>query len=299
MQFSAARLIICFTLLLLLPGCVPAPDTSTTPAAPVAAAESHVVRTAAIAIPDRFGAQVTEDILRAGGNAVDAAVAVGFSLAVTYLDAGNIGGGGFMLTYFDGEPAFLDYRETAPLAARRDMFLDAAGDVIENASLIGARAAGVPGTVAGLWDAHQRYGTLPWKALVMPAVRLAEEGFVPAPILVEDIRDMKDWFGDATNFWEYFGSISTEAPFRQPELARTLRRIAELGADDFYRGETAGLIVGHRTVQHQECCKACTADNNGKVYRRSPSHAAGLTSFLQHYDLSHYSSSIYVYIEAT
>jgi gamma-glutamyltranspeptidase/glutathione hydrolase len=244
MQFSAARLIICFTLLLLLPGCVPAPDTSTTPAAPVAAAESPVVGTAAIAIPDRFGAQVAEDILRAGGNAVDAAVAVGFSLAVTYLDAGNIGGGGFMLTYFDGEPAFLDYRETAPLAARRDMFLDAAGDVIENASLIGARAAGVPGTVAGLWDAHQRYGTLPWKALVMPAVRLAEEGFVPAPILVEDIRDMKDWFGDATNFWEYFGSISTEAPFRQPELARTLRRIAELGADDFYRGETAGLIVG-------------------------------------------------------
>jgi gamma-glutamyltranspeptidase/glutathione hydrolase len=244
MKFTAARPIICFTLLLLLPGCVPAPDTSSTSAAPVATPESAVVRTAAVAIPDPYGAQVAEDILRAGGNAVDAAVAVGFSLAVTYIDAGNIGGGGFMLLYLDGKPAFLDYRETAPLEADRDMYLDSRGNVIENSSLIGARAAGVPGTVAGLWEAHQRYGTLPWKDLVMPAVRLAEQGFMPAPILVDDIRDTKDWFGDATNFWQYFGSLSTAVPFRQPELARTLRRIAELGADDFYRGETASLIVG-------------------------------------------------------
>ena len=240
MKFTTARLTICFALLLLLPGCVPAPDTSTPSAAPA----SPVVRTAAVAIPDRYGAQVAEDILRAGGNAVDAAVAVGFSLAVTYIDAGNIGGGGFMLLYLDGKPAFLDYRETAPLEADRDMYLDSRGNVIENSSLIGARAAGVPGTVAGLWEAHQRYGTLPWKDLVMPAVRLAEQGFIPASILVDDIRETKDWFGDATNFWQYFGSLSTEAAFRQPELARTLRRIAELGADDFYRGETASLIVG-------------------------------------------------------
>jgi len=198
---------------------------------------------AAVAIPDQYGAQVAEDVLRAGGNAVDAAVAVGFSMAVTFIDAGNIGGGGFMMIYMDGAPAFLVYRETAALAAHLDMYLYEHGVVIENSSLIGARAAGVPGTVAGLWEAHQRYGKLPWNEVVMPAVRLAEDGFLPAKALVDDIHSMKGWFGDATNFYAHFGSISTEEPFRQPELGKTLRRIAELGPDDFYRGETARLIV--------------------------------------------------------
>jgi len=233
---------------LLLCGCGPSGGPAGDIRAPAAAppsVEAPAVRQAAVAIPDRYGAQVAEDILRAGGNAVDAAVAVGFALAVTYLDAGNIGGGGFMLVYLDGEPAFLDYRETAPLAAERDMYLDADGEVIENASLIGPRAAGVPGTVAGLRVAWQRYGTLPWKDLVMPAVKLAEEGFLPARTLVEDLRSYYGWFADQTNFRAYFGGISPDEPFRQPELARTLRRIAEVGSEDFYRGETARLIVEH------------------------------------------------------
>jgi gamma-glutamyltranspeptidase/glutathione hydrolase len=211
--------------------------------APTPAPET-VERTAAVAIPDTYGAEVAESVLQAGGNAVDAAVAVGFSMAVTFIDAGNIGGGGFMMIHMDDTPAFLDYRETAPLAAHRDMYLDEHGEVIENASLIGAQAAGVPGTVAGLWEAHQRYGRLPWKDLVMPAVRLAEEGFLPAEALVDDIHSMKEWFGDATDFYDHFGSISTKRPFRQPELGKTLRRIAEQGPEDFYRGETARLIVG-------------------------------------------------------
>ncbi len=206
--------------------------------------------TAAVAIPDKYGAQVAEDVLRAGGNAVDAAVAVGFSMAVTFIDAGNIGGGGFMMIYIDGESAFLDYRETAPLAARRDMYLDEHGEVIENASLIGARAAGVPGTVAGLWEAHKRYGKLPWRDLVMPAVKLAEDGFLPAKVLVDDIHSMKEWFGDASDFYDHFGGISTEQPFRQPDLGKTLRRIAELGPEDFYRGETASLIV--KQMEHSQ-----------------------------------------------
>jgi gamma-glutamyltranspeptidase/glutathione hydrolase len=242
MKIARPWLVACSTLIILLFGCGPAPETAI-PAATPANAESPVARTAAVAIPDKYGAQVAEDVLRAGGNAVDAAVAVGFVLAVTYLDAGNIGGGGFMLVYFNGQPAFLDYREVAPLAAEPDMYLDAAGEVVENASLIGARAVGVPGTVAGLWEAHQRYGTLPWKDLLMPAVKLAEEGFLPSPTLVEDILDEREWFGSDTNFWDYFGDISANEPFRQPELARTLRRIAELGAEDFYRGDTARLIV--------------------------------------------------------
>ncbi len=199
--------------------------------------------TAAVAIPDSYGAQVAEDILQAGGNAVDAAIAVGFSMAVTFIDAGNIGGGGFMLIHAGDESAFIDYREVAPLAASKDMYLDENGEVIENASLIGGQAAGVPGTVAGFWAAHQRFGKLPWKDLVMPAVALAEDGFLPAEILVDDIHGMKDWFGDATNFFAYFGDIRRDRRFRQPELAKTLRRIAVQGADDFYRGETAKLIV--------------------------------------------------------
>ena len=235
---SHSRLAVWLIALAVLVGC----DKPAEPQSAVAsAAAKH--RRAAIAIPDKYGARVAEDILRDGGNAIDAAVAVGFSMAVTFIDAGNIGGGGFMLIQHEGESTFLDYRETAPGAAHRDMYLDENGDVIDKASLIGAQAAGVPGTVAGLWAAHQRYGLLPWSRVVEPAIQLAEEGFLPAAILVDDIHGMRDWFGEQTNFYRYFGSISTDEPFRQPELAETLRRIADQGEDDFYRGKTAGLIA--------------------------------------------------------
>ncbi|MBV1907681.1 MAG: gamma-glutamyltransferase [Kangiellaceae bacterium] len=200
---------------------------------------------AAIAIPDQYGARAAEEILLAGGNAVDAAIATGFALAVTYIDAGNIGGGGFMLIHMDGKPFFLDYREVAPLAAHRDMYLNEDKDVIENASLIGSKAAGVPGTVAGFWEAHQRFGKLPWKTLLQPAIRLAEQGFVPANILVEDIKDNYSRFQDTTNFKRYFGNVKNGVAFKQPELAATLKRIAQSGPKDFYQGETAKLIVAH------------------------------------------------------
>ena len=198
---------------------------------------------AAIATPDNFGSDVSQEILSKGGNAVDAAIATGFALAVTYIDAGNIGGGGFMTIKINDEVAFLDYREKAPKAAHRDMYLDENGDVIEYSSLIGGQAVGVPGTVAGFWKAHQRFGKLPWEELVNPAIKLAEEGFLPAKILVDDIQSMKDWFKDKTNFSKYFLSINASENFKQPELANTLRRIAKFGADDFYSGETAKLIV--------------------------------------------------------
>ena len=198
---------------------------------------------AAIATPDNFGSDVSQEILNKGGNAVDAAIATGFALAVTYIDAGNIGGGGFMTIKMNDEVAFLDYREKAPKAAHRDMYLDENGDVIEYSTLIGGQAVGVPGTVAGFWKAHQRFGKLPWEELVNPAIKLAEEGFLPAKILVDDIQSMKDWFKDKTNFSKYFLSINVSENFKQPELANTLRRIAKFGADDFYSGETAKLIV--------------------------------------------------------
>ena len=198
---------------------------------------------AAIAIPDNYGARVAEDILNSGGNAVDAAVATGFALAVTFIDAGNIGGGGFMAVKMDDEIAFLDYREKAPLTAHKDMYLDAQGNVIDNITLIGGQAAGVPGTVAGFWEAHKRFGKLPWNAVVKPAIALAANGFIPAPILVDSIHSMEQRFNGKTNFNDYFNHINSSKVFKQPELAKTLSRIAEFGADDFYRGKTASLIV--------------------------------------------------------
>ena len=225
----------------LLAGCSPGAETSA-PAAPPTQ-DAAPARQAAVAIPDPYAADIAADILKRGGNAVDAAIATGLAMAVTYIDAGNIGGGGFMLIHQDEETAFLDYREKAPLAAHRDMYLDENGDVIDNSTLIGGQAAAVPGTVAGFWAAHQRFGSLPWRDVVEPAIALARDGFVPAPALVDFIHDTYDWFGDQTNFRDYFGDISSDKPFVQQELAATLERIATLGADDFYRGETAKLLI--------------------------------------------------------
>ena len=198
---------------------------------------------AAIAISDNYGARVAEDILNSGGNAVDAAVATGFALAVTFIDAGNIGGGGFMTVKMNNDIAFLDYREKAPLRAHKDMYLDAQGNVIDNITLIGGQAAGVPGTVAGFWEAHKRFGKLPWNEVVKPAIDLAANGFLPAPVLVDSIHSMEQRFDGKTNFNDYFKHINSSKVFKQPELAKTLARIAEFGADDFYRGKTAALIV--------------------------------------------------------
>lgn len=221
---------------LLLLACSPRTAEQTSNDEPVAARS-------AVAMPDRYSAQISEDVLRAGGNAVDAAVAAGFALAVTLPEAGNIGGGGFMLIRINGEDAFIDYREKAPFAAHRDMYLDENGDVSENASLIGGQAAAVPGTVAGFWAAHKRYGKLPWADVVTPAAKLAADGFDPPGKLLDYVYGVDEWFGDRVNFKKYFGHMAEGEIFRQPELALTLSRIAELGPDDFYRGDTAEMLV--------------------------------------------------------
>jgi gamma-glutamyltranspeptidase/glutathione hydrolase len=230
-------------LILLVAGCSPGNEPATVAPQATQTGNESQEREAAVAMPDRYGAEVSETILKAGGNAVDAAIAAGFTLAVTYPEAGNIGGGGFMLVHMQGETTFVDYREAAPLAAHRDMYLDEQGEVIPGASLIGHRAAGVPGTVAGFWAAHQRYGTLPWEDLVMPAVRIAEEGFVVPESLGSGMKTMDEWFGDKTNFSRYFGDLEAGELFRQPELAATLKRIAVDGPADFYEGKTAKLVV--------------------------------------------------------
>ncbi len=194
-------------------------------------------------MPDVHGANVAEAVLRNGGNAVDAAIAAAFSAAVTFPEAGNIGGGGFMLIYMNDEPFFLDYRETAPAAAYRDMYLDEHGEVIEKVSLYGHKAIAVPGTVAGMWAAHDRFGSLNWESLVAPAIALADDGFVIHPIMPENIQKEISKYAAMPNFAEYWGAVKAGKLFRQPELAATLRRIAEHGRDGFYKGETAELIA--------------------------------------------------------
>jgi len=199
-------------------------------------------RQAAVASPDRYGLEASLEILRAGGNAVDAAVATSFALAVTYPIAGNIGGGGFMVAHVDGESAFLDFREKAPLAAHRDMYLDENGEFVQRRSVVGALAVGVPGTVKGMQVAHERFGKLPWSRVVQPAIRLAQEGFLVSPKLAGARDEAIEFFAGEVNFAEQFSGMNAGARFRQPELAATLLRIAR-DPDDFYRGETAALIV--------------------------------------------------------
>jgi gamma-glutamyltranspeptidase / glutathione hydrolase len=211
---------------------------------------------AAVAAPDSYGADTAAEILAAGGNAADAAVAVAFTLAVTYPEAGNVGGGGFATVFFDGKPSFLDYRDRAPGSASATMYLDAAGDVVPDSNTIGAGAAAVPGTVAGLWQLHRRLGRLPWSDLLAPAIRYAHEGFRVSHMLTA-LRDQRAAKLDGrTNFLTYFGGLESGATFSQPELEGTLRRIADAGHDGFYAGRTADLIVAEMESSHGHIARA-------------------------------------------
>ncbi|WP_339890940.1 gamma-glutamyltransferase [uncultured Alteromonas sp.] len=200
----------------------------------------------AVAMPDTFSADAAYAVLEDGGNAVDAAITAQFVLAVTLPEAGNVGGGGFMTIAFEGITDFLDYREMAPSDAHRDMYLDDEGDVKPYESLFGAKAAGIPGTVAGMWAAHQKYGSLPWSRLVAPAVELAENGFLVPEKLASNItrylaRTREQ--GLNSNFASYFEQAKANTIFKQPELATTLKAIQQHGQYGFYQGEVAEKIV--------------------------------------------------------
>ncbi|UCH63443.1 MAG: gamma-glutamyltransferase [Fidelibacterota bacterium] len=194
------------------------------------------------------------DILRRGGNAIDAAVATGFALAVTLPSAGNIGGGGFMVIRFsDGRTTTIDYREKAPAAARRDMYLDEQGNVIEDLSITGILASGIPGSVRGLGLAHAKYGRLSWEDVITPAVELAENGIAVGYQLHRDLVDREERLTrfDETRriFYPNGRPLRLNALFQQPELAATLRRIAVQGPDEFYTGETARLLAVHMRLR--------------------------------------------------
>jgi gamma-glutamyltranspeptidase/glutathione hydrolase len=228
---------------------------------------SHAIVASVHELASRAGT----DIMLAGGNAVDAAVATGFALAVVHPEAGNLGGGGFMLIRMaDGTTHFIDYREKAPAAATANMYLDAQGNVIEDASVVGYKAIGVPGSVAGMVYAERKYGKLTLKQVIAPAIKLAREGIA---LTWEDARDLREekslaTFPDSYRIFQRDGKYYQQGEiFRQPELTRTLERIAD-NPDDFYRGAMARDLAAFM----QEGGGLITADDlaNYEVKEREP-----------------------------
>jgi len=288
-------------------------------ATPASGREGMVVTT------DELASQVGVDVLKAGGNAVDAAVAVQFALAVVNPEAGNIGGGGFMIVRFaDNTAAALDFREKAPLAATRDMYLDAQGNVTDR-SVVGPLSVGVPGSVMGMWEAHERFGTLPWADLVAPAVALADGFTVRQRFLnsmdPEMVQALSAFPVSAAQFLPRDGAPPQVGDtLRQPELAETLRRIQRDGADGFYHGRTAELLVaemqrggGIITQRDLDTYTAAWRDPIWFTYRgheivsMPPSSSGGATmaeiaNILEGYDLAalpwHGARMVHLYAEA-
>src|SRR6266513_2625050 len=210
-----------------------------------------------VASTERIASQIGVDIMKRGGNAVDAAVAVAFALAVVYPVAGNLGGGGFMMIRrSDGTATAIDYRETAPATATRDMYIRPDGELIkgEGSSLLGYRASGVPGTVAGMAFALRKYGSekLTWSELIEPAKKLAVDGFVVTHRMekgLEDYQAILSPFADSRRIFLREGKLYREGEIlRQPELADTLGRLQKKGPREFYEGKTARLIA--EDMQH-------------------------------------------------
>ena len=216
------------------------PETWTLRSEPVTAPRAMVVTAQPLAT------QVGLDILRQGGNAIDAAVAVGFALEVVLPDAGNIGGGGFIVhRSAAGDVHALDYREMAPSGASRNMYVDSAGNVTEQ-SLVGHLAPGVPGSVAGMHEAWKKYGSLPWATIIAPAITLAEGHIIDSARSQSIGWERETFMRFPASRAQFLVNDSAPAPgtmWHQPDLARTLRLIADSGPDVFYRGQIADLIV--------------------------------------------------------
>jgi gamma-glutamyltranspeptidase/glutathione hydrolase len=232
---------------------------------PVRARNGMVVAMEAIA------ADVGVDVLKKGGNAVDAAVAVGFALAVTHPFAGNIGGGGYMLVRMaDGTTTFVDFRERAPEKASRDMYLDAQGSLTRD-SIEGWRSSGVPGTVRGFELALKRFGKRTWAENMAPAITLASKGFPVSYALSQSLRNSKDLASDPESKWIYLKNgafYDVDETLTLQDLAQTLQRIAANGPNEFYEGETAKRLV-EEMAKHGGLISA-TDLRNYKAVERTP-----------------------------
>lgn len=248
----SARLL--FLASVLVCGCSrgPAPAANAaTPAVPAAWPHSlstrDVAGTHGMVVTDApLASRVGANVLRTGGSAVDAAIATAFALAVTLPSAGNVGGGGFAVVRANGQTAALDFRETAPAAASRNMFLDAHGAVTDR-SITGHLASGVPGSVAGLWSLHQKFGTKPWAELVEPAIQLAEQGFAVdadfSSAIGDEAKRLAQFPASAALFLAGGDKPAAGSTWKDTDLARVLRRIARDGRSGFYKGDTATLIL--------------------------------------------------------
>jgi gamma-glutamyltranspeptidase / glutathione hydrolase len=239
-------------------------------------------RHAMVASSEPNATEAGVEILKAGGNAVDAAVAVGFALAVTHPFAGNIGGGGFMLVRLaSGESSFIDYREEAPGAASHDMYLDSAGNPIASASRVGALASGAPGTVAGLALAEQKYGKLGLARVMAPAIRLASSGFEVGYELAQGLRGESEKLGRFDESRRIFlrdgNYYEAGEIFRQPELAHTLEAIALHGPNAFYRGAVAREIAASMEKHHGLISLADLAEYQAKIRPPLVGHFRGYT----------------------
>jgi gamma-glutamyltranspeptidase / glutathione hydrolase len=281
-------------LALALIGCMSQPQMSKTEGVPSTTATTVATgRQGMVASDAPLATEVGARILEQGGNAVDAAVAVGFAMAVVYPEAGNIGGGGFIVARFaDGKTVALDFREVAPGRATRDMFVDAEGKVTDK-SLNGHLASGVPGAVAGLYEMHQKHGSMPWKNLVQPAIDLAQNGFVVDEHLSRAIGNderLIDFPASAKLLLRNGKAPAPGTRLDNPDIAKTLRRIAERGRDGFYTGETADLIVaemekGGGLISHSDLANYKPkwrtpiefSYRNHKVYSMAPASSGGLT----------------------
>jgi len=222
---------------------------SATPLAPQAASRQPArARQGMVASTSEIASRVGADIMRRGGNAIDAAVAVGLAMAVVWPFAGNLGGGGFMLIRrADGTAEVIDYRERAPGGASRDMYVDKSGQVIKEASIIGYRSVGVPGSVAGLAMAEERHGKLKWADVIEPAIKLAADGFTVNKITADGLErsaKLLSRFPDSNRIFLRDGNFYKEDErLVQPELAATLTRLRDNGPREFYEGQTARMIV--------------------------------------------------------
>jgi gamma-glutamyltranspeptidase/glutathione hydrolase len=248
--FPVQRHILLISLAGLLHACSPSQPTGTsaasTLAAPVPAATPVITNSAMVVSAHPEATRIGVDILRKGGNAYDAAVAVQFALAVALPVAGNIGGGGFLLyRAADGTEGALDFRETAPAAATRDMYLDKQGNVIPDLSTLGHLAAGVPGTVAGMEELHHKLGKLPWKMVVQPAVDLAAQGLKLTEKDAAGLDSQQGTFAKLNPQSAYVKAATWRAgeTIVYAELAATLGRIRDQGRAGFYEGQTADFIV--------------------------------------------------------
>ncbi|MDA9757870.1 gamma-glutamyltransferase [Pseudomonadota bacterium] len=282
-------------------------------------AQSDISSDGVVVTQHYLATEIGENILTQGGNAYDAAIAVGFALAVVLPRAGNIGGGGFMVIYDEdsNDTYAIDYREKAPAASFRDMYLDENGDFDILKSTFGYNAIGVPGTVHGFWNVHQRFGSLPWADLIQPAIILAERGFVMSDYMAQTLNNYSEkmsYYDETRNIFLRNYPNLKDSRLIQNDLAKTLKRIQKDGLNGFYSGETASLIAadmrengGLITEQDLIDYRSVWRDPIKGTYRGKtivtmppPSsggiHLIQMLNILENFDLGSYEHNSYQYV---